>query len=329
MPKVDFTIRYDRRVSNDFLAHFLRHGILDRLRVIANKAALPLDLQMRKEVKSGAQHATLYAGLTGVLKVEQSQAGLLRLSAHPTWSKSPLYGFSSQWRSWQDPAAVAVAWPSIELYLERVIPFAVRGHGMTEGSVQSIASKSKSTDWAILDREVTPSFKDTKTKAAALDRCRRPINAALLRAGVIGSAKSFGAECDLLAVDADGRLLAVEVKPIGGSIQLVPAQAAMYARVLQHWIDVDSAEAPEGDKPRDVIAGMIAQRQALGHAKAFKGSLPERLSVTPVVVLQRGAPAAKIDKMCDVRDVLAVADRDFPAVELYEVSVTGDFIPLD
>lgn len=49
-----FTIRYDRQVSPGFLDLFLDGGVLSRLRVIAQQAALPLDLQMRKNPKSGA-----------------------------------------------------------------------------------------------------------------------------------------------------------------------------------------------------------------------------------------------------------------------------------
>ncbi|GIG19292.1 hypothetical protein Cch01nite_00160 [Cellulomonas chitinilytica] len=330
MPVPTFKIRYDRRVSPAFLGHFVAGGVADRLRVIAQQAALPLDLQMRKNPKSGAQHATLYAGLTAVLNVKETRGGL-RLGAHPTWSEGP-YGFSPHWGDSLTLDEVRSEWSQIELYLERVVPKAVRDHGMTEGAVQSVVSRSESGDWAVLDREVIPSFVDTAYKRSVLDECMAPMTDAAWAAAesLDRPPASLGAECDLLAVDADGRLLAIEVKPLGaGTIAWVPAQATMYARVLQRWIDVDGETALDGAAPRQVIAGMLAQRQSLGQVVGFSVALPDDLRVTPVVVLQKGAPPVQKDKMRRVRDALARRDLQVPQVELYEVSILGDFERID
>lgn len=67
------------------------------------------------------------------------------------------------------------AWSEIELYFERVIPKAVRDHAMTEGVVQMVVGQE--TDHqrlGILDREVTPSFRDAPYKAQVLPRCMDP-----------------------------------------------------------------------------------------------------------------------------------------------------------
>jgi hypothetical protein len=70
--RTDFDIRYDRSVSAEFLSHFKRGGVAASLTSMARHALYPLDLQMRKSPKTGAEHATLYAGLTAVLNVHRT-----------------------------------------------------------------------------------------------------------------------------------------------------------------------------------------------------------------------------------------------------------------
>lgn len=328
-----FTIRYDRRVSDWFLLLFLGDGPLSRMRVIAQQAALPLDLQMRKDPKTRAQWASLYAGLTSVLDVHQVQEKV-KFKAHPTFSRNPRFGFKPRWATPMDLAEVRTEWPEIELYLERVIPAAVRAHAMTEGAVQTVVAKKTTDDWAILDREVTPSFKDNAYKQAVLAECRQPLlastkAAAATAVNVPAGPKKFGTECDLLALDQTGRLLAIEVKPLGAAtIAWVPAQATMYARVLQHWIDTDPTTATDGITPRQIIEGTLAQRQKLDHSPGFTASPAEPMTVTPVVVLQKGSSQAKRDQMLKIRDLLTKHVRNVPPVEIYEVSILGDFTPL-
>jgi hypothetical protein len=321
---------YDRRVDNEFLKLFLRGGVLHGLaRLGGRDAGFPLDLQFRKDPKNPSkQWATLYVGLTGVLYVYRTKDGV-RLDAHNTWSgkaskRSP-YGFDKAWLKSMSLDEVAKQAEAIDLYLEKVIPQAVRSHGLTEGAVQSVVSKAKSDEWAILDREVLPSYPDTGTKTASMRECMAPLLAATREAGRSAGAlklpqppSSFGAECDLLAVDAQGRVLAIEVKPMAaGTIAWVPAQAAMYGRILRRWIDTDPDAC-------DVLNGMLEQRQALGHAPSFQAALPAKPRVVPVVVLQRGASLKSLAQMHAVR---AHVDRysELPPVEIFEVSVLGDF----
>jgi hypothetical protein len=58
----------------------------------------------------------------------------------------------------------------------------------------------------------------------------------------------------------------------------------MYARILQRWVDAD---APEGHRPADVLAGMLAQRQAVRLAPLTDIKLAHEGRVVPVVALQR------------------------------------------
>ncbi len=320
MTKEDFEIRYDRVVTGDFLSRFLPGGVAASLAPMARDAAFPLDLQLRKDAKTGRQWATVYAGLTAVLNVEERSQGF-RLTAHDTWSRKSKYGFRQRWRSGLTEDELAGAWTDVELYLERVIPAATKSHGVTEGAVQAAVSKSRDRSWMMLDREVVTSFRDQATKKRILTSCYEPIVAAL-PSDIPGAPKKFGPECDLLALRPEtGQLVAVEVKPYDGAgIAWVAAQATMYARLLNEWIAAD-------DRAEDIVRGTVAQRQQLGLFDApFEVDLS--LPVAPVVALQRGAGEKQKERMIAVRAALPYADLGVPPAEILEVSITGDLTPL-
>jgi hypothetical protein len=52
------------------------------------------------------------------------------------------------------------------------------------------------------------------------------------------------------------------------------------------------------------------------------------LPVAPVVALQRGAKKHHKDLMIAVRDALPYTDLGVPPVDIFEVSITGEFTPL-
>lgn len=320
----DFDIRYDRRVSEDFLRHFRPQGVASSLARMSKRALYPLDLQFRGSPKTGAEHATLYTGLTSVLNVHRTKDGL-RLSGHRTWTSK--YGFDQNWLSSAPIETWRERWTEIELYLERVIPVATKSHGLTEGAVQAAVSSGTSRSRVMLDREVVPSFRDQKVKDRLLGECRRPI-LDVLHGQDFGPGKvptRLGAECDLIALDSSGEVLAIEVKPLaGGGVPWVAAQAAMYARVLQRWVDLDGH-----DRARDILDGMLRQRRELGLSRKVDIVLPERLTVRPVVALQRGATPKLIARMLKVREALDTVDLGVPRVIVYEVSITGDMRELD
>jgi hypothetical protein len=319
-----FNVRYDRRVSETFLSHFLEDGVAAYLPRVAAHARYPVDFQLRKDVKSGAEHATLYVGLTAVLNVRTGRAGTLALSTHSTHVKTGRFDLA--WGKPRTPEQLAKIWGDVESYVERIVPLATLSHGHKEGAVQAAFSSQPGSTLAVLDREVTPAFRDTPLKEQVLAECERPILQVLDddRLAFSGRPKGLGSECDALAVDSTGRLLAVEVKPLaGGRIPWAPAQALMYARVLQKWVDEDSS----AEGPTKVLRGMLQQRRALGLAPAIElGGGPLRL--TPVVALQRGASAEAVRRMRTVRDVLAEHDFGVSPLEIYEVTLTGELVPL-
>ena len=181
-----FDIRYDRRVSAQFLEHFQQGGLLASLPVYAKSGLFPIDLQFRKSAKSEAEHATLYVGLTSVLDIHHATSGTLKLKVHPKHQKSAQ--FDPSWSQSMTVTELAAAWPAVELYLDRIIPIAAKSHGSKEGAVQAAVSSHRTTDRVILDREVTPSFRDKAHKHDFMAQCEEPILAALDKADL-----SFGA----------------------------------------------------------------------------------------------------------------------------------------
>ena len=321
---------YDRRVSHKFLALFDRDApggaVASSLVTYANEALFPVDLRFRKDRASGREHATLYVGLTAVLNIRASKKGLLSLQAHPTHMKNGR--FDPAWSAPMTPDDLAKIWADVELYLDRVIPLATLSHGNTEGAVQAAVASHRSSARVVLDREVTPSFGSTAEKRAFLSAAQQPILDALAAAqlGFPGAPTKLGNECDALGIDSDGRVLAIEVKPLsGGSIAWVTAQATMYARILQGWIDHPPTA---GHEPMEVLRGMLDQRRQLGLASGtFHIASP--MTVVPVVALQRGASPEMIRRMLAVRDALVHAQLEVPPVEIYEVNLLGELLPLN
>lgn len=322
---------YDRRVSPVFLSHFDEAdpsgGALSSLVDYAMRARYPVDLQFRRDPKKGRDHATLYVGLTAVLNLRSTKKGLLSLDVHPTHQKAGAFD-----KSWSDPVAADVLyerWPDVELYLDRIIPLATASHGSKEGAVQAAVSSYASSSRVVIDREVTPSFAHRAEKVAFLKACRQPILEALAGAdlGFGGVPKKLGNECDAIAVDHLGRLLAIEVKPHGvGSVAFVAAQALMYARILRSW--VASSPSPSEHEPLAVLQGMVAQRQQVGlidHAL----EVADPVRIVPVVALQRGSSPEMVRRMLAVRGALSGVDPTLDPIEIYEVSLLGDLVPLD
>ena len=97
-----------------------------------------------------------------------------------------------------------------------------------------------------------------------------------------GSRPRLGGECDLVAVDADGRLLAVEVKPRGAAdIPWAPLQVIVYGRLLRRWMRNDPAGA-------GILNGIAVQRRALGLLTDEGPTIAADAAVVPFLAIQRG-----------------------------------------
>lgn len=324
---VTWNLHYDRRVSEDFLSHFLSGGVAHSLVEYARYAPYAVDLQMRKDPKTGAEHATLYAGLTSVLDVKRNK-DQLRLVPHK-WASQGQYGFNMAWTKAMTVSTLATQWRGVEDYLDYILPEAAKKHASREGAVQAAASVFRSHDRIMFDREFALHFKDTATKKDIFTELTTPVLSAIQRIpGVPGQPpSSFGGECDLLALDATGRVLAVEVKPRGtGSIVWSGLQATVYARLLTRWIGTSPAEDSHGlkvDPPATILRGMLEQRARLGLAPTNRPDLPDRPIVVPVVALQRGWNVKYLDRLLKVQDAVLSSGCGDPTLEIYEVSMAG------
>ena len=214
MAIIDWDLHYDRRATAGFLAHFLHSGVAESLAEYARYAPYPVDLQMRKNPKTGAEHATLYVGLSSVLQVTRIKGDLLRLHGHKNLAGKH-HAFDPAWSNPMTAKELTPRWHAVEGYLEDVIPLASAKHANKEGAVQAAVSVFSTDERVMVDREVALTFKDTSTKTRIFEEITAPyLDAVKTVTEVPGQhPTSFGGECDLLAVDARGRLLAVEIKP--------------------------------------------------------------------------------------------------------------------
>ena len=313
--------RYDRRVDPFFLQLFASHGPFRTLTEYALKARYPVDLQFRSNPKTGAQHASLYVGLTTVLDVHW-KPDLVRLVAHYSYHSA---GFDPAWTSWAPVSAAQARSEAVDDYLDTVIPKAAAGRAAVEGSVQAAVSSFGSGKRAMLDREVMLHFRDMSTRKSVMGSVSVDLLRSLDSAPVPGARpKSFGGKCDLLALDSDGRLLAVEVKPKGVStIIWAPAQAIVYARLLHLWTRNDPQAA-------EIISGMISQRQDL-HLLASRTPRPVPMpEVLPVVAVQRGMSQHHRERLFAVRHHLQEHGiEDAARLQIFEVTLAGRLLNAD
>lgn len=323
---VSWDLHYDRRVSAKFLAHFQQGGIAHSLVEYARHAPYPLDLQMRADPKAKTEHATLYVGLTAVLNVLHKPTGLA-LKAHPTFTQGN-FGFQGSWGSASSVEAWQEEWPRVEDYLERVIPEATKKHASREGAVQAAASVFATKQRVMLDREAALHFRDTPTKKEIFSELTGPVVSALQGIQRVPGKvpTSFGGECDLLAVDQQGRLLAVEVKPRDtASIRWAAAQATVYASLFERWINWPP---PKADPPGQILKGMIEQRVSLGLADAARPDIPDQPEVLPVVAVQRGAKETYIEGLKQVQRALLAAGVGHQELQICEVNMAGRLDPI-
>lgn len=319
---VAWDLHYDRRVSETFLAHFLAGGVAHSLVEYARHAPYAIDLQMRHSPKTGAEHATLYVGLTSVLdvKVKKNQ---LNLVGHKSAAEGK-FGFDTAWTQPMDETVLESQWRRVEDYLEAIIPTAAAKHASREGAVQAAASVFESNDRIMFDREVALHFKDLATEKQIIKEETLELLSAIK--GIVGipgqPPSSFGGECDLLALDAKGRLLAVEVKPRGaGSIVWSAVQATVYARLFARWIRTPSPD--NIDSPAIVLRTMLDQRTRLGLAPTNRPAVTDQPVVVPVVAVQRGWNPVYVERMKKVQNAILAHGCGDPALEIYEVSMAG------
>lgn len=321
-------LTYDRRATPALLEALGPGGFAHSLVEYGRSGQYALDLQFRGYAagsgKGGRHWATLYCGLTKVLDLQYLASRGFRLTAHPTWQ---VHGWDPAWASYARHGFDSRRWKAVEAYLERAIP-AVGPRFLKEGAVQSAINAFGSTDLAVIDREVAVSFSRQSEKDRVCGELERSLLGALEMEGP-GWWKSrpthLGGECDALAIDTEGALVAIEIKPAraSASIPWAPVQVRHYADLLGRWAAQDHGAAAE------VVDEMMRQRVELGLTSGLARSCARPVRVRPMLAIQRGASRVVLDRLHRVRRRLEETGHDDPPLSVCQVNLVGRLDPLD
>lgn len=350
---------FDREISLELLRALKPegpfHSIIER-RNHDIRAADPgrppmLDVQLRKI--GGRSWTSLYVGLTAVLNVEErdgrQRGRQFKLSAHPAYRD---LGFHDSWGKWQERDELAKSWRHVEKYLDQVIRTVSTSHLQhtdkegrgrkggwvhKEGWVHAEVCSGKAASYRVVNREASPAFKDQDVKKTICDPLEKAITSALKPGptpeawwpGVRnhGKHKRLGTNPDVLAVDQDGRILVIEIKPCSAleGITRGPAQVRFYAELIAEWWRQDPEVA------RKSIKAMLRQRIYL--SLTADGSLdfgsssrvvpvlaigPERTRSQVVPKAEKSSPRA-LDRAAKVARALDRQPPNSPLIDPLEI----------
>jgi hypothetical protein len=278
------SIWYDRTIPEEFRAELGPGGTFERLVRFAHRRHLA-DVQLRATGSLG--WATIYCGLTNVLHVEYRRTRGYQLRADIRYMAANQAGPAEgilPWTTWSTPAQLMAGWPAIEAYMTGQFTAVEKRH-TNEGAVQATLCAYGGESYQVIDREAVFGFRDTAERERIHTALRTPLLDALdvpAPAGWWRPPVSLGGELDLLAVDARGRLLVMEVKPADSlaGITWAPLQVSFYARLFHHW----SKEI--GGESAKILSRMLGQRVTIGLEEESGVSLSYPLDVVPVVAIQ-------------------------------------------
>jgi hypothetical protein len=277
------SIWYDRMIPEEFRAELRPGGRFERLVRFARGRHLA-DVQLR--ATGGLSWATIYCGLTNVLHLEYRKKRGYRLRADQRYMAANQAGPPEgilPWATWSTAVELMAGWPAIEAYMTRQFN-GVAPRWTNEGAVQAMLCANGGESYQVIDREAVFGFRDTGERERVHEELREPLLEALqVRTPEAWWRRpaSLGGELDILAVDARGRLLVVEVKP-GDSlagITWAPLQVSFYARLFQHWSEA------VGEESAVILNRMLGQRIAIGLEKESTVSLSYPLDIVPVIVI--------------------------------------------
>jgi hypothetical protein len=179
-------------------------------------------------------------------------------------------------------------WPAIEAYMAGQFN-GVASRWINEGAVQAMLCANGGESYQVIDREAVFDFRDTGERERVHTALRTPLLDALdvpTPQSWWRPPASLGGELDILAVDARGRLLVMEVKPADNlpGITWAPLQVSFYARLFDHWSEAVGRESAE------FLNRMLGQRIAIGLEKESSVSLSYPLNIVPVIAI--GDPVA-------------------------------------
>jgi hypothetical protein len=329
--------RYDRRVPEALVDALAPGGPFGWVTALARRPVTldepPLDLGLRASPKvPGAGHATLYLGTTQVLKLELGHDGNVRLRSH---QRGGLFGdldppFDGRWGEWQPLAGLADATPAIAAHVRAAVAGAPAGR-QVEGRYQAALAKPSAHGFALVDREIQLIYDSDPDRRSWEREWREPFVAmqqALAREHRwAAKGEPPGRKLDALAIAADGRLLAIEVKPGAATrgVTWTPLQVAVYLRMLRAWI------GPDHDAAAEILEDMLHQRVALGLVTGPVPRLRVPIEVVPVIAIgkpltsRREAP----QRFAVIREALARAGEPLDGLQLWAIEETGDVSAVD
>jgi len=216
--------------------------------------------------------------------------------------------------TWQAAGDLARDRKAITTYLRAVIQAAPASH-LREGRLQARLS-SGTRGITILDRELMLSGAELKSRApiqAAIERVRAQSEAADERPWV-GNVNERQAKLDALAVDANGRVLLIEVKRITETTEAsrTPAQVALYLSIFQEWAEEHPAEA--------VLREMLKRRVELGLIEDPPAEL-DTSKLVPVIAFGGECKAAKSKDTINKRMKQLADEIQGPHVDLSQLEI--------
>ena len=286
-----------------------------------------LDLQLRADPRQpGKGRATLYIGLTKAVDLE-ARGEMFRVVLQPrfgpmaTWQTTP-----PTWATWLVASELEVVWPQVLGFIRATIKAAQDRYVRIEGGMQALLSNAASDRFVMVDRESVIAFDSLVAKNAFL----APLDELLSKVvrdlesrgyGWAKDGKGFGDELDALAVDADGRVLVMEIKPGSATASLgwTPAQVARYHRLFDAWAQQGPGHA------REVLKGMLAQRSQMGLASVSRPLPPAPLRFVPVIAVcgRVKNPREANERMLAVHTALGRVGIGLDALEVWQVGEDG------
>jgi hypothetical protein len=312
------SIWYDRTIPDEFRAELSPGGRFERLVRFARGRHLA-DVQLRAVGR--LSWATIYCGLTNVLHVEHRGPRGYRLRAdnqHMAANQAGPPKGILRWTTWSTATQLMAGWPAIEAYMTGHFTTVAERH-TNEGAVQAMLCADGGESYQVIDREAVFGFRDTTERERIHTALRAPLLDAL---GVPTSEgwwrlpASLGGELDILAVDAQGRLLVMEVKPADNvpGITWAPLQVSFYARLFRHWSEAIGEESAE------ILNRMLRQRIAIGLEEESNVSLSYPLDIVPVISIQDPiAHPQALERLNVVQDQLLQAGQGWDNFEVWLV----------
>jgi hypothetical protein len=311
------SIWYDRTIPEEFRAELSPGGRFERLVRFARGRHLA-DIQLR--AVGSLSWATIYCGLTNVLHLEYRKTHGYRLRADKgnmaAKEAGPPEGILG-WTTWSTATQLMAGWPAIEAYMTRQFN-GVAPRWTNEGAVQAMLCANGRESYQVIDREAVFDFRDTAERERVHEELRTPLLNALdvpTPEGWWRPPASLGGEVDILAVDARGRLLVMEVKPADTlpGITWAPLQVSFYARLFHHWSKEIGGESAE------ILNRMLGQRITIGLEEVSSVSLSYPLDIVPVIAIQDPAHPQALARLDVVQDRLLEKGQGWPNLEVWLV----------